>query len=267
MIFRRRWFVSAPPGKLKVAAYIPQHLGPESQVNRPNGLKAECVDCPVRSNALFRDFSGEQASRFLCIFRRINSQTNPVLFSEGSSPDRLFALRSGLVKIVKSLENGKERILRIVFPGAIFGLEALSGIPHSASAVAFHDAEICAVTREEFFAFLQENPDISLAAVRFLAGEVAQLSTQISAMSFKDARKKVATLLRSLVPPEQAQMKGSISLTLPFSTQEVGEILELASETVSRTWSALGSDGIVEKHGRKVIIQDLETLENVAHRE
>ena len=97
--------------------------------------------------------------------------------------------------------------------------------------MAFQDAEVCAVTREEFFSFLQQNPDISLAAVRFLAGEVAQLSTQIGAMSFKDARRKVATLLRSLVPPEQARAKDSVSLKLPFSTQEIGEILELAAVT------------------------------------
>ncbi len=220
----------------------------------------------MRSNALFRDFSSEQTSRFVCIFHPINTQANQVLFSEGSSPEHLFALRSGLVKIVKSLENGKERIVCVVFPGAIFGLEALSGSPHTAAAVAFRDSEICAVTRDDFFAFLRENVDISLAAVRFLAGEVAHLSTQISAMSFKDARKKLATLLCSLVPADRERVKGPIPLTLPFSTQEIGEILELASETVSRTWTSLGSDGVVEKHGRKVVIQDFERLESLAHR-
>lgn len=258
--------MSTGPNRLKVAIYPPQHLSIEPLEHRLNGLKPECMECPVRTNALLRDFSNEQASRFVCIFRRINTQANQVLFSEGSSPDHLFALRSGLVKIVKSLENGKERIVRIVFPGAIFGLEALSGTNHSAAAVVFHDSEVCAVTREDFFAFLQDNPDISLAAIRFLAGEVAQLSTQISAMSFKDARKKVATLLRSLVSPEQAKLAGPISLKLPFSTQEIGEILELAAETVSRTWTALGSDGVIEKHGRKVVIQDLERLKSMARR-
>ena len=130
MMARRMALVNTPLSKPKVAAFLSEHRGPESQDMALNGLKAECVDCPVRSNAFFRDFSDNQASRFLCIFHRINIQANFVLFSEGSSPDRLFALRSGLVKVVKSLENGKERILRIVFPGAIFGLEALSGIPH-----------------------------------------------------------------------------------------------------------------------------------------
>ncbi len=258
--------MNATPAKPRFNNGSSQDFNSASGRQTPNGLKTDCSECPVRSNALLRDFSNEQASRFVCIFRRLNAQNGQVLFSEGSPPDHLFALRSGLVKIVKSLENGKERIVRIVFPGAIFGLEALSGTAYSAAAVAFPASEVCSVTREDFFAFLRENPDINLAAVRFLAGEVAQLSTQISAMSFKDARKKVATLLRSLVPREIVPSEGPISITLPFSTQEIGEILELASETVSRTWTALGSDGIVEKHGRRVIIRDLGKLENVAHR-
>ncbi len=258
--------MNSAPNRLRDNGQFSGQSCTESQGPRSNGLKPECNECPVRSNELLRDFSNEQASRFVCIFRRVNTQANQVLFSEGSSPDYLFALRSGLVKIVKTLENGKERILRIVFPGAIFGLEALSGTAHSAAAIAFRDSEVCTIARDDFFAFLRDNPDISLAAVRFLAGEVAQLSTQISAMSFKDARKKVATLLRSLVPPEREKSGGPIPLTLPFSTQEIGEILELASETVSRTWTSMSSDGVVEKHGRKVVIQDLARLESLAHR-
>lgn len=258
--------MSSTPNRPRGNGQFPGLSGAESREPKSNGSKLDCSECPVRSNELLRDFSSDQASRFVCIFRRVNTQANQVLFAEGSSSDSLFALRSGLVKIVKSLENGKERILRIVFPGAIFGLEALSGTAHSAAAVAFRDSEICAIPREDFFAFLQNNPDISLAAVRFLASELAQLNMQIGAMSFKDARKKLATLLRSLVTPEQEKFSGPIPLTLPFSTQEVGEILELASETVSRTWTSLSSDGVVEKHGRKVVIQDLARLESLAHR-
>jgi CRP/FNR family transcriptional regulator, polysaccharide utilization system transcription regulator len=258
--------VSTLPNRFKDAFHPCSHPDESPEEAGLNSFRSDCSECPVRSNELLRDFSNEQASRFVCIFRRVNTQANQILYSEGSSPSHLFALRSGLVKIVKSLENGKERILRVIFPGAIFGLEALSGTAYSTAAVAFRDSEVCAVSRDEFFTFLQDNPDISLAAVRFLAGEVAQLSTQIGAMSFKDARKKVATLICSLVSPEQAETASPILLRWPFSTQETGEILELASETVSRTWTSLGSDGVIEKHGRKVVVLDLEKLESMARR-
>ena len=38
----------------------------------------------------------------------------------------LFALHAGLVKLVKSLENGKDRITSVLFPGQLFGLESLA---------------------------------------------------------------------------------------------------------------------------------------------
>jgi CRP-like cAMP-binding protein len=239
-------------------------LGPLKQEG--DGLRPECTGCPVLPNTLFRDTANEQASRFGCVFNRAHACENQVLFSEASKADQLFALRSGLVKIVKSLENGKQRILRIVFPGTLFGLEALSAATHSAAAVALQDSEVCAVSRDEFLAFLRANSDSALNMIFFLAGEVAQLSGEITTMSFKDARTKVATLLRSLVSPDEISSASVLTLTLPFSSQEIGEILELSPETVSRTWSALRREGMIEKHGRKVVILDLEGLEKSAHR-
>jgi len=56
------------------------------------------------------------------------------------------------------------------------------------------------------------------------------------------------------------------SLTLPFSSQEIDEILELSSETVSRTWRALQKDRLIEKSGRQIAIPDLARLEKAARR-
>jgi CRP-like cAMP-binding protein len=55
-------------------------------------------------------------------------------------------------------------------------------------------------------------------------------------------------------------------LTLPFSSQEIGEILEFSSETVSRTWTALQKDRLIEKRGRQIVIPDLGKLEEATRR-
>ena len=49
------------------------------------------------------------------------------LFSDSSPSDSLYFLDSGLVKIFKRGEDGKEIILRIVAPGELFGEQALPG--------------------------------------------------------------------------------------------------------------------------------------------
>jgi CRP-like cAMP-binding protein len=228
--------------------------------------KPDCAGCPVYANPLFRLAADAKAPVLPCVFRPTHTLGNESLFSEASPADRLFALHSGLVKIVRSLESGKERIVRIVFPGAVFGFEALTSGAHSASAVTMQKSEICSVSREEFVDHLRVNPEFALNVVRLLADEITHLSNAISNMSFKDARRRVATLLCSLLSADAKDKGGNAVLRLPFLCQEIGEMLELSPETVSRTWSALERDGVIKKHGRKIVVQDAEALEKAAQR-
>ena len=225
-----------------------------------------CTDCPVLKSVLFRGLSSEQIARLGCVFRPTRYRRSQILFFEGGVGQHVFALHSGLVKVVKSLENGKDRITRVLFPGELFGLEALAESIYPLTAVTLRDCEICAASRDEFLEFLHANPDVALGMVRFLVTEVARVRTQVTDMSFKDARMKVATLILSLVSSETPTATDAYSLTLPFSRQEISEILELSPETVSRTLSLLRRDRVLEARGRRVAIHDLGKLQAAAHR-
>jgi len=225
-----------------------------------------CTDCPVLKSVLFRGLSSEQIARLGCVFRSTRYRRSQILFFEGGVGQHVFALHSGLVKVVKSLENGKDRITRVLFPGELFGLEALTETNYPLTAVTLRDCEICAASRDEFLEFLHANPDVALGMVRFLVTEVTRVRTQVTDMCFKDARMKVATLLLSLVSSETQTPAETYSLTLPFSRQEISEFLELSPETVSRTLSMFRHDQVLEARGRRVTIHDVKKLQAAAHR-
>jgi len=225
-----------------------------------------CSNCPVLKTSLFSSLSSEQVSRLGCVFRPARYRKNQILFFEGGSAQHLFALHAGLVKLVKSLENGKDRITGVLFPGQLFGLEALSQPNYPLTAVTLRDSEICAATREEVTTFLQSNPEIALGMLRFLVAEIGRVRGQVTDMSFKDARMKVATFLLSLVASDPSPHNGRLVLTLPLSRQEIGEILELSPETVSRTLTAFRREQLITAHGRQLVIQNLEGLQSSSHR-
>lgn len=229
-------------------------------------MKAGCPDCRVLSSTLFRSLSDEQVKNFNCIFCPTRYHRNQILFFEGGAAHHLFGLNVGLVKMVKSLENGKERITRILFPGDIFGLEALNEETYPVTAVVLEDSEICSVPREQFFAFLRSNPDISIDMVRLLVNEIAEARTQMTNLSFKDARMRLATFVISLISADERSSPNSCSLTLPLTSQEIAEILELSPETVSRTWHGFRQEGLLEKRGRHLLIPDLRALQATARR-
>ena len=226
----------------------------------------KCSNCPVLKTSLFNSLSSEQVSRLGCVFRPARYRKNQILFFEGGVAQHLFALHAGLVKLVKSLENGKDRITGVLFPGQLFGLEALSYPTYPLTAVTLRDSEICAASREEVITFLQSNSEIALGMVRFLVGEVGRVRTQVTDMSFKDAKMKVATFLLSLVASDPTPHNGRPTLTLPLSRQEISEVLELSPETVSRTLTAFRREQLIVAHGRHLMIQNLEGLQSAARR-
>jgi CRP-like cAMP-binding protein len=225
-----------------------------------------CTNCPVLRNSLFRGLGTEQTQRMGCVFRPARYRRNQILFFEGGAAQHLFALHTGLVKMVKSLEVGKDRITSVLFPGELFGLESLTDEAYPLTAVTLRDCEICAAPRDDFSTFLQSNPDASVGMVKFLIGELERVRKQVTDMSFKDARMKVATFLISLVTQDSAPTNGSTALTLPLSRQEISEVLELSPETVSRTLSSFRREELVVARGRHLIIQNRSGLETVAHR-
>ena len=225
-----------------------------------------CSNCPVLKTSLFSSLSSEQVSGLACVFRPARYRKNQILFFEGGVAQHLFALHAGLVKLVKSLENGKDRITAVLFPGQLFGLEALSNPTYPLTAVTLRDSEICAASGEEVIRFLQSNPEIALGMVRFLVAEVGRVRTQVTDMSFKDARMKVATFLLSLVASDPIPHNGRVTLTLPLSRQEISEVLEVSPETISRTLAELRRQQLIVAHGRHLTIQNLEGLQSAARR-
>ena len=225
-----------------------------------------CSNCPVLKTSLFRNLSNDQIQALGCVFRPTRYRRNQILFFEGGSAQHLFALRSGLVKMVKPLENGKDRITGVLFPGELFGLESLTDVSYPLTAVTLRDCEICAAPREDFSTYLRTNPEIAIGMVRFLVGELERVRKQMTDMSFKDARMKLATFLLSLITPDTPTSNGTVSLTLPLSRMEISEVLELSPETISRTLSSFRREQLIVARGRHLVIQNRAALESVAHR-
>ena len=225
-----------------------------------------CASCPVLKSSLFQSLAVEQISRLGCVFRPARYRKNQILFFEGGSAQHLFAMHSGLIKLVKSLENGRDRITGVLFPGELFGLEALRDTNYPITAVTLRDSEICAAPRDEFETFLKTNPDIAIGMVRFLVGELERIRMSLTDMSFKDARMKVATFILSLLTTNGSAQATPQSLVLPLSRQEISEILELSPETVSRTLSAFRREQLISARGRQITIQNLDGLKTAAHR-
>lgn len=227
-------------------------------------MGCECENCSLHQSVLFAGLPREQISRLACAFHLGRYKRSQVVFSQDGPTHHIYALQSGLVKLVKQLRNGKDRILRIVFPGELFGLEALTGTTYPLAAITLQDSEICAASPDELFSFLRQDPEIALGMVRLLIAEVGRARSHVTDMSFKDARMKVATFLLTVLPQRNSGRPMPSSVALPFSRQEISEILELSPETISRTLSAFRRERLIDARGRRLTVRDWAALAKAA---
>lgn len=94
---------------------------------------------------------------------------NTVLFREGDSPDALYIVIAGRVKIFLTDEHGQELVLSTKGAGDYFGEMMLDDKPRSASVITTEPSRFAVLSREVFTTFLLEHPQVSLQIIRDLS--------------------------------------------------------------------------------------------------
>ena len=161
------------------------------------------------------------------------------VYSEGDEPTRLYFLKSGTVKTVRTNADGKELITAIYNPGDFFGyLALLENIDYPNSAVTLTDAELVYIPKADFLQLLLVDPQVSGQFIKLLAGRVSERETQLLGMAYNSLRRRVADTLILL---HEQQPDGVIQL----SRDDLAAMTGTATESLIRTLSEFKQDGLL----------------------
>ncbi|RYY15430.1 MAG: response regulator [Cytophagaceae bacterium] len=165
------------------------------------------------------------------------------IYLEGDEPARVYFVKAGRVKTVKTTAGGKELITGIYGPGEFFGyLALLENTPHHNSAVALEDAELAYIPPQDFTELLLRNPDVSQQFIRLLAGRVRTREQELLGMAYNSIRRRVADTLLRLHAQAQAAQRPTIQLT----RDDLAALVGTATESVIRTLSEFNQAGFIE---------------------
>ncbi len=182
-----------------------------------------------------------------------------LIFTEGNSPNYLYLLEKGKVKIYRSHEYGKELIINLCKQGDFFGYTAL--LDESAyleSAEALEDCTIVQIPKEDFYALLNNNHGVMKRFVKLLSNEIQEKEDQLLKMAYSSVKKRVAEALLLLQKryKENADNKFSMSI----SREDLANIVGTATESLIRTLSDFREDKLIEIKGSNITIVDDERL-------
>lgn len=227
------------------------------------GPQVNCSTCGIGRLCLAQGLSKPDLAYLEdLVSARIRVRRGDTLFLRGQPFKSLYVLRVGFMKTHIAQEDGKERVTGFQMAGDVLGLDAIAEDVHTCDAVAIEDAEVCAVPYSLLTRLGQNIEGLQRQLLRAMSREIVRQGNWLL-MANQSADERVATFLLDLSVRLHARGYSRSELVLRMSREEIGSALGLKLETVSRTFSKLAAEGVVEVRQRNVRILDMEALQGL----
>ncbi len=220
--------------------------------------RADCISCTLRNMVLF---SGLEEKDFDKIHQPIDLYNLPpgsVLYRAGDMGDRMFTIRTGILKLVQFLPDGSQRIVRLVRATDVVGMEALLDQPYQHDAVVLQATEACSLPVAVVRALSDTSPKLHRELMNRWHRALSEADAWLTELSTGAAKQRVARLLLRLVKDQE-----NSECTL-FSREDMGAMLGITTETTSRTIAEFKRQSLLVETSSNHFLLDIPNLERIA---
>ena len=178
-----------------------------------------------------------------------------MILLEQSQGETFFIIISGVVKVTRLSDDGREVILAILGESDFFGeMSLLDGEGRSANIVANEQSEVVTLSRSDFLDCLQKYPKIAIALLEELAVRLRKSDQHIESLSLSDSEQRIGITLIRLAEELGTIKQGDVNIkNLPYQ-QDIANMAGTSRETVSRTLKLLETKNLLKRDGRNLII-------------
>ncbi len=230
----------------------------------PASPKVACSSCNLRELCLPVGFSSNELQRLddLVALRR-TVHRGETLFRRGDAFHGVYAVRTGFFKTCSSSVEGREQVTGFQMAGELLGFDGLSESVHQCDAVALEDSQVCVIPYQRLEELAQEFAILQRQFHRVMSREIVREQGVMMLLSSMRAEERLAAFLANLAKRLEARGFSASSLVLRMTRDEIGTYLGLSLETVSRCFSKLHEQGILEVQQRNIRILDPVALNNL----
>lgn len=202
--------------------------------------RADCVHCAIRNRVLFADLPPEELDATLIVIDDLVYPPNSMIYREGEAGHALYTIRRGMVKLVRHLPGGEQRIVRLLGVADALGLEAVIGSHYKHTAIALGEAEVCRIPLPVINRLGVSHPELSIQLMVRWQKSLDDADHALVEFSIGPAEARVARLLLQL------SKHGYDGICPEIGRQDMGSILGITTETTSRVMAEFKRRGIVE---------------------
>jgi CRP/FNR family transcriptional regulator len=233
-------------------------------------LVSRCQTCAIRHKAVCEALTEQEIHKLNRIVHRKLVPAGQTILSESAGAEIFGNIISGVVKLTKSIADGRQHIVGLLFPPDFLGRAFREDNPYFAEAAT--DVELCVFPARAFEALLAEHPGLEHRLFKFTLSELDAAHEWMLLLARKSAEERVASFLLMIarripnIGCSAPSAPDGVRFMLPLARSDIADCLGLTLETVSRHFTKLKTRGVIElASAREVAVPDLKALEALAN--
>jgi CRP/FNR family transcriptional regulator len=223
-------------------------------------IGCDCEKCELRS-AFFESFRDDELESFCRKRQETFHHRGDFVFHEGDEVKNFSYLKSGLLKLFKTMPNGKDQIITIAGRFDFVSLLGVFTIAHQTySVAALEDSVVCHIDIREIKQIVKNNGLFSLN----LMERIGMISNKIIQESMDIRRRNTHGKVAYILLKMSRELFMNQTFNLPVSRREMAEYIGMTTENVIRTMAQFRKDKIIRINGREIEIIDMESLDRIS---
>jgi CRP-like cAMP-binding protein len=167
-----------------------------------------------------------------------------LIFEKGDAAENLYVVFSGRIAIVARATDGRESVISVLGPGALFGeMSMFDGGVRSAHARALTSVHLIAIDFDDVRELLAHRPEVLWAVVRILARRLRATDEALADAMFLDVTGRTAKRLLELAGGED-------EFRMPLTQEELAGMVGASRERVNKAIAMFVKLGWLEISGR-----------------
>jgi CRP/FNR family transcriptional regulator len=224
-------------------------------------LKTQCSTCHLKDLCLPCGLTPNDTQRLDgLMFGRRRVKMGQTLFREGDRFQFIYAVRSGTFKSSLTLKDGREQVTAFHMAGELMGLDGVAQGSHASATIALEDAEVCAIPYASLSELSSHSSNMQHIVGRLMSREIVREHSLMMLLGSMNAEERLAAFLINVSQRMKARGYSSTEFHLRMSRAEIGSYLGMKLETLSRTFSAFQSQGLLDVDKKHVRILDMDGL-------
>ena len=215
--------------------------------------------CSIKSKAAGK-LTDEQIDRLSGNCTMVKFKRGDSIIKQGIFSTNVAYLRSGLAKI-HITGPYHEQMVRVVKAPSYLGLPTTFGDKiNQYSVTAVGPAEVCFIDISTFRFLLKQNTDFTYEIMMELCRTELEVFYRCANRTQKQMRGKIADVLLEF----SEKIFITDIITMPLTQEEIGNLVDVSRESVSRVLTEFEKDGIIDIQGKKIKILKKDTLKMIS---